>query len=185
MPATYDRDLIGYGANPPVSEMAGRRTPRYQLRHELRGGLGALRAGRRGLHRGRPYGGAQPWPRRQGPRPRRRGHVRIRQQGRFLASDAVAPGAQATDDGIRLRPRTGTTQACSRRHPRLRFRRLLPRLALDQALRADRGRGARAHPQGRRVAADHGGRAAARLVLPLRAERQHAAPHRRGGWVPV
>ena len=49
-----------------------------------------------------------------------------------------------------------------------------PRLALDQARRPDRGRGARAYQAGRRLARGHRRRAAARLVLPLWSERQHA-----------
>ena len=39
-----------------------------------------------------------------------------------------------------------------------------------------RGRGAQAHPHGGRVHEEDGGRAAARLVLPLRPQREHPAP---------
>ena len=75
--------------------------------------------------------------------------------------------------------------AVAARHPRVGLRRVLARLALGQALRAQRGRGARAHPDGGRVDAEDGRRAAARLVLPLRPEREHAPAAGRGGRLPL
>ncbi len=50
---------------------------------------------------------------------------------------------------------------------------LLPRVAVDRALQARRGDGARAHPDGDRESEAHRGAAPAR---PLRPERQHAPP---------
>src|SRR5215510_3237663 len=161
--------------------MARWRAPRRQLRYELRGGLRALNAGRRGVHGAWPNRGAWPQATRQGPRSRWRGNVRIRQPSRLLAADAAVPGTQAADDDVRLRTRSGASQARRRRHPRLGLRCLLPRLALGQTFRADRSRGARAHPKGCRVATDDRGRAPPRLVLPLWARREHAPLDRRGG----
>jgi hypothetical protein len=60
---------------------------------------------------------------------------------------------------------------------------LLPWLALGEALRAVRGRGERADPPRCRIAAGDHGRAAPRLVLPLRAKPEHPEPAGRGGWV--
>ena len=61
------------------------------------------------------------------------------------------------------------------------LRRLLPRLALGRAFQPERGRRARADRAGGRVDQAHDRRASARLVLPLRAEREYAPSARRGG----
>ena len=102
------------------SQMAERRAPRRQLRDELRGRLRALGAGRRGLHRDRPHRIDHQPGRHERPRPRRRGHVRVRQPGRLLAPDARLPGARPADDRVRLR--AGARAQSRRRRRRSRRR---------------------------------------------------------------
>ena len=165
--------------------MARWRPPRRQLRDELRGRLGALRAGRRRLFRIGPDRDAQPLVHRQRTRSRGRGHVRIRQPRRLLAADAPVRGTRAADDRVRLRARHGAQRARLRRDQGRRSRRLLARLALDQAFRTHRGRGARAHPQGGRLVQADDRLGAGRLVLPLWAEREHPPPRRRTRRLPL
>src|ERR1700716_3410768 len=130
---TYDRDLIGYGANPPDPRWPGG-APRHQLRDELRGGLGAFRAGWRGLYRGRPDRVVRRAGRREGARSRRRRHVRLWQPRRFLEADAAFPGARPAADRVRLRARDRTQSRGRGGDLGPERRRLQPWLALDQAL---------------------------------------------------
>src|SRR5689334_9821842 len=83
------------------------------------------------------------------------------------------------------RARAGAQSEGRGGHPRVGLGRVLARLALGQALRALRVGRARAHPQGNRVDEEDGGRAPARLVLPLRAEHQHPAAGGGGGRLPL
>ncbi|CAA9502955.1 MAG: Uricase (urate oxidase), partial [uncultured Solirubrobacteraceae bacterium] len=159
--------------SPARPEMAGRRALGGELRHQLRGRLRALRAGRRRLHRERADRVERPEPAQIRPRPRRRRHVRVRQPRRLLAPAPLVPGARAAAHRLRLRPGAGAQPGGRRRHPRFRLGHLLARLALGEAFRDGRGGGARAHPQGGREPRTHRGQGRG-LVLPLRAEREHA-----------
>ena len=113
------------------------------------------------------------------PRPRRRRHVRVRQPGRLLAPDARLPGARPADDGVRLRAGARAQPAGRRGDQDVGLRCLQPRLALDQALHAERGGGARAHRQGGEVVPADCRPVAGRLVLPLWTLGQHAPPAHR------
>ncbi len=164
---------------PPAGPaMAGRRPARAQLRHQLRGGLGARRSPTamaddevtltevaspivpRGTRRPRPpasmfeYGS-------------RVGFWRLYRI--FTERDL-----QPTDLRLRLALERNPEAAAAIREARLRL--LLPRLALGRALPPDRRRGDAPHPPRHRLARDDRRRAPAGLVLPLRPERQHAPP---------
>jgi len=165
--------------------MARRRAPRAQLRDELRGGFRAFDRGRRRLHRERTYRGSEPRSASRAPRSRRREYVRIWQPRGLLARAAYLPRARSADDGVRLRARARAQSAGGAGDPKGRLRRLLPRLALGQALRACGGDRARGDCARRRLARAQHWRASGGLVLPLRAQHQHAAPPRRGRRLPL
>ena len=84
MPA-YDRDLIGYGANPPDPKWPGgaRLAVNFVMNYE-EGSEPSVQDGE-GFTETRPDRGARPQPGVRGPRPGRRGHVRVRQPRRLLA----------------------------------------------------------------------------------------------------
>ena len=178
--AAMERDLIGYGANPPDPKWPGgaRLALNFVLNYE-EGSEPSVPDGDPASEWGLTENGMLN-PGVTGPRPRRRGHVRLRQPRRLLARHAPVRRTQPAADRVRLRPGAGAPSARRRRDPRRRPRHLLPRLALGKALRAVRGRGARAHPPRRRLAATDHGRAPARLVLPLRTQPEHPPPAGRG-----
>ena len=106
------RDFVGYGRNPPDPEMAGRGACRGQFRHQLRGRRRVVRAGRRSRLRDRPDRRLDRL--REGPRPRRREHVRVRQPRRLLAPASHVHQAQAALHGVRHRPRArAQPEACA------------------------------------------------------------------------
>ena len=179
------RDFVGYGANPPDPKWpdGARLAVNFVLNYEE--GSEPSDAGRRGSHRHRPDRSARHGPDDPGPRPRRREPVRVRQPGRLLAHQAAVPRTRAADDGLRLRAGLRAQSRGLEGDQRGGLRHLLARLALDQALRALRGGGARAHPQGDRLDDEDDRRAAERLVLPLRTRREHAPPGRRGRRLPL
>ena len=140
------RDFVGYGANLPDPKWpnGARLAVNFVMNYE-EGSEPSVQDGEDHSDTGltEAHGMGQT---RQGPRPRRREHVRVRQPRRLLAPDAAVPGTQAADDGLRLRARPRAQSRGLGGDRRGRLRHLLARLALDQALRAGRGRGARAHP---------------------------------------
>ena len=97
------RDLIGYGENPPDPKWpnGARLAVNFVMNYEegsepsVQDGEGYTETG---LTESTSSAG-----RHEGPRPRRRRHVRVRQPRRLLASDALVPGARPADDGVRLR----------------------------------------------------------------------------------
>ncbi len=170
---------------PARSQVAERGAARRELRDELRGGIRVLRARRRRLLGGladRDRGRRSRCP---GPRSRRRVDVRVRQPRRLLARAAPLPRAAAVVHRVRVCPRPRAQPAGGGGARRARRRRVLPRLAVDQALRALRGRRAPRHRPRRAIARVDGGAAAARLVLPVRPKPAHAATPRRGGRLPL
>ena len=145
MPATYDRDLIGYGANPPNPKWPGgaRLAINFVMNYEegsepsVQDGEGFTEVGLTEAH-GLGQG----------------------VKGRDLAAEGMFEYGSRVGFWRLMRlfqerklPMTvfGCALALERHKPAAdgdpapRLRRLLPRLALDQALRADRGRRARAH----------------------------------------
>ena len=179
-PSRMDRDIIGYGGNPPNPNWPGaaRLAVNFVLNFE-EGSEPSIGDGdpesEWGLTEYRRH-----QPRRQRPRPGGRGHVRLRLPRRLLAHHAPVRRARAAHDHLRLRPGAGAQPTRRRRHQGRRPRHLLPWLALGKALRTRRSHRASPHrPRGRLDPADDGG-TAARLVLPQRARGEHAAVAVRG-----
>ena len=185
MPLTYDRDLIGYGANPPNPKWPGgaRLAINFVMNYEegsepsVQDGEGFTEVGLTEAHRlgqgvkGRDLAGEGMFE--YGSRVGFWRLMRLFQErklpmtvfGCALALERHKPAA----DAIRA---SGFDVCCH-------GWRWIKHYELTEAEEREHIRKAVASLR------DHGGRAAARLVLPLRAERQHAAPHRRGGRVPV
>ena len=107
MPYEVNRDFIGYGANPPDPHWPGgaRLAVNFVMNYEegsepsMQDGDGFTETGLTEAHGLRP-GQVRP-------RPRRRGHVRIRQPRRLLAADAAVPGTRPAADRVRLRAGAG------------------------------------------------------------------------------
>ncbi len=183
MPATYDRDLIGYGANPPNPKWPGgaRLAINFVMNYEegsepsVQDGEGFTEVGLTEAHSlGQGVKGRD-----------------LAAEGMFEYGSRVGFWRLMRLLQERKLPMTvfGCALALERHkpaadgHPRLRFRRLLPRLALDQALRADRGRRARAHrarPSRRCRPRSASGRSAG-IAATGRASTRGASSSRRAG----
>ena len=161
------RDLVGYEGNPPKVSWPGGAQDRDLAGRQLRGRLGA---GDRRRRRHARAGRARSWPltkRDLGGRRRRSSTARAPATGGCSTSStsrtSSAPSTPAPSRWSATATPPGDARARPRRH--------VARLALGGRLAADRERGARAHPPRGRLDRRDDGRAAARLVLPLRAER--------------
>ena len=165
--------------------MAGRRAPRRQLRYELRGGLRALNAGRRGVSRRLGLTEAQAATRR-----RRAATSLLRECSNTAAESASGDCCgcsrnAAADDGVRLRAGSGAQPAAAAAIRASGFDvcchgwRWVKHFELTEAEEREHIRKAVASLQ-----TTVGGRALG-LVLPLRARREHAPPDRRGGRLPL
>ena len=126
-------------------QLAGRGAHRGQFRDQFRGRLGAFLPGRRRrlAKAGSPRAPAS-IPAWRAPRSRRRKHVRIRLAGRLVAAPSHLHQIPGAGDAVRLRQGARGQPAGGRGDRRDRLGHLRPRLSLDQAFRARRGRGARA-----------------------------------------
>ena len=145
MPATYDRDLIGYGANPPDPKWPGgaRLAVNFVMNYEegsepsVQDGEGFTEVGLTEAHglgqgvKGRDLAAE--------------GMFEYGSRVGFWRLMRLFQEREPADDGVRLRAGARAQPAAAAAIRAVRLRRLLPRLALGQALRADRGRGARAH----------------------------------------
>ena len=181
MSESYDRDLIGYGRNPPDPKWpnGARLALNFVMNYEegsepsVQDGEGYTELGLTEAHglnqnaRGRDLAGESMFE--YGSRVGFWRLMRLFQErklpmtvfGCALALERHQPAAEAI--------RASGFDVCSHGWRWIKH------------CRPDRGRGARAHPAGRRLARGDRRRAAARLVLPLWSEREHAPPRRRGG----
>src|SRR3984957_17717578 len=167
-----DRDLTGYGAHPPNPNWPGnaRLAVNFVLNFE-EGSEPSIGDGDPASEWGlTEYGSTSPGV--IGRDLAAEGMFAYGSPRGFLGGEAPVRRARPAHDHLRLRPGIGAQPACRRRDQSRRPRHLLPRLALGKAFRTGRTNRTRAHRPRRRVhPADDGG-AAARLVLPQRAERQ-------------
>ena len=135
MSTPYPRDLVGYAGRPPHPHWPGeaRIAVNFVVNYEEGSEYNVHDDG---VSEGTltESGGGQL--RREGPRPGGRGHVRVRQPRGLLARAATVPGARPAPDRLRLRAGAGAQPGGGRRHPGVRLRRVLARLAVGEALRA-------------------------------------------------
>ena len=118
MSTPYPRDLVGYAGNPPHPHWPGeaRIAVNFVMNYEEGS---EYNVARRRLLRGHADRGGRRQLRREGPRPGRRGHVRVRQPRGLLARAAALQGARPAADRVRLRAGARAQPRRGRRHPRV------------------------------------------------------------------